>query len=119
MWRIAVSHLPRTRRCVRFVHNEGGPLESIRKVTNLLVNHIREKDLSNLRLKVADTKTSFVNRENEIRELANHNIRIIFRRLSSYPKPIADWRGFSFVYSAQMFGSGKTRLGEEFVLELG
>ena len=57
----------------------------------------------------------FVNRKQEVVELALYNAKAIFM-IRSWN--ITDYRPMSFVFAAQMFGAGKTRLGSEFLKQV-
>ncbi len=65
----------------------------------------------------SETKTPFVNREREIVELALHNAKLI-DIMKKNKGEVDDRRGIYFVFAAQMYGAGKTRLGQEFVTQL-
>ncbi len=58
------------------------------------------------------TKTPFVNREREIVELALTNAYFIHQIQTCGAKNIHSWR---YLFAAQMYGAGKTRIGIEFM----
>jgi hypothetical protein len=60
--------------------------------------------------------TPFVNRRREVVEVALYNANYIFR-LKKYER-MDDYRASHFVFAAQMYGAGKTRLGLEFLNQL-
>jgi hypothetical protein len=59
-----------------------------------------------------------VNRTKEISELAISNANFIRDVRRDGAENIDDWRHLSFVYAAQMYGAGKTRIGREFVKQV-
>ena len=59
------------------------------------------------------TQTPFLNRKKELVELAIHNAHFVnFTKKNSGAD---NWRDVSFVYAAQMYGAGKSRIGRDFV----
>ena len=58
-----------------------------------------------------------MNRERELVELALYNAHFIY--MMKKPGVTTNWRPFHFVFAAQMYGAGKTRLGEEFIGQIG
>jgi hypothetical protein len=60
----------------------------------------------------------FVNRFREVVELAVYNASFIQSIREKGVKNIDDWRSFFFCFAAQMYGAGKTRLGQEFVNQI-
>ena len=64
------------------------------------------------------TSTPFVNRFREVVELAVYNASFIQSIREKGVKNIDDWRSFFFCFAAQMYGAGKTRLGQEFVNQI-
>lgn len=64
----------------------------------------------------AFTETPFVNREREVVELALYNANYVF--LLKNQDILTDKRPLKFIYAAQMYGAGKTRLGSEFISQL-
>ena len=69
---------------------------------------------------VGRIRTPFVNRHREITELAAYNAEFVYlyRQIVSKKIKVSDYRGYRFVFAAQMFGAGKSRLGESFIEEL-
>ncbi len=72
-----------------------------------------------LKINTIETLTPFVNRRREITELALHNAFFIHRFRELGAKNIRNFIHFNFVYAAQMYGAGKTRIGDEFVNQIG
>lgn len=62
-----------------------------------------------------DRAMPFVNRHSEVFQLLEANFRAVLE-LSS--RMVKDFRGLKVCFAAQMFGSGKTTLGENFVKQL-
>ena len=62
----------------------------------------------------------FVNRRSEIFDLFQVNAAVILRLLDYRRKKVSirDWRPCSVAVAAQMFGSGKTTLGDNFIKQL-
>jgi hypothetical protein len=62
------------------------------------------------------TLAPFVNRHNAILKIAQTNAELIlaFRKAVN----IENFRSYSFCFAAQMYGAGKTRLGEEIQIVL-
>ena len=56
-----------------------------------------------------------MNREREVVEIALYNAQFVNEIRNRRAKDITDWRYLKFVYAAQMYGAGKTRIGQEFV----
>jgi hypothetical protein len=65
---------------------------------------------------VASIQTPFVNRVRELAEVALHNADFV-NAVMQDEKP-KDFRPYHFVFAAQMYGAGKTRLGMEFIKQL-
>lgn len=64
----------------------------------------------------ARTRTPFVNRKRELVELALLNACFVYHARTPDAIEIPNnWRNLHFVYAAQMYGAGKTRIGSEFV----
>ena len=61
-----------------------------------------------------------MNRIREIRDIAVCNAEFVaaYRERAETGKEITSFRGNSFVFAAQMYGAGKTRLGREFSNQL-
>lgn len=72
-------------------------------------------DINSVQLTIlvaTNTITPFVNRHRELVELGLINAYNIYLYFGVYRE---SWRDLSFVFAAQMFGAGKTRLGNEFI----
>ena len=70
---------------------------------------------------VGITQTPFVNRTRELSEIAAMNAKFVHLYRGINSGKIRNPRFFQdkfFVFAAQMYGAGKTRLGEEFINEL-
>lgn len=73
-----------------------------------------------LQRQIADVETPFVNREREIVELALINADFILttKRCITKGLQVTNWRKHLFVFAAQMYGAGKTRIGREFLKQV-
>ena len=62
----------------------------------------------------------FVNRHSELFDLFHVNAAVILKLLDCRRKEVSidDWRPCSVAVAAQMFGSGKTTLGRNFIKQL-
>ena len=67
-----------------------------------------------------DNKVPFVNRHNELCDLFHVNAAVILKLLECRrdKEGIDNWRPCSVAMAAQMFGSGKTTLGRNFIKQL-
>ena len=65
-------------------------------------------------------KVPFVNRHSEVFDLFHVNAAVILKLLDCRRKKVSirDWRPCSVAVAAQMFGSGKTTLGDNFIKQL-
>ena len=65
-------------------------------------------------------KVPFVNRHSEVFDLFHVNAAVILKLLDCRRKEVSidDWRPCSVAVAAQMFGSGKTTLGRNFIKQL-
>jgi hypothetical protein len=63
--------------------------------------------------KVDSTLSPFVNRKKEMREIAFHNANFVLAFQESDCFSIMNYRAYSFCFAPQMYGAGKTRIGQE------
>ena len=75
-------------------------------------------DIETLIESVKMTRTPFVNRQRELVELALWNAKFISTIQREEYETTGSWRGERFVFAAQMYGAGKTRIGNEFIHQI-
>ena len=88
---------------------------NLNKLNQNKPNQKKSFDFEVIKTPLEDTETPFVNREKEAIQLLLHNAKWVLRFKRKEGKALENYRSLSFCFAAQMWGAGKTRLGEELI----